>query len=58
MPKLYVHVLEYYVTIKKNEVELYILKGLQDLMLPKSKLQNMYNMISKNLPKWCMCIYT
>ena len=46
MPKLYVHVLEYYVTIKKNEVELYILKGLQDLMLPKSKLLHVVDCVA------------
>lgn len=35
MLKLYVCVLEYYVTIKKNEVELYILEGLQDFLCYK-----------------------
>ena len=32
MLKLCVYVLKYYITIKKNEVELYILKGLQDFL--------------------------
>ena len=32
MLKLCVHVLKYYITIKKNEVELCILKGLQDFL--------------------------